>query len=136
MFVRWKKRQSHNNCPPKSWSWRMRQETIDHKGPLLYAYLVQSYRHSDGKPRHRTIKYLGSIGETHLANRAPGALVDFWDKANKALTELKEQGLCAKDINQIRQSLSTEIKPPNQKEGRGFYEFINVQDSAISAKMH
>ena len=31
----------------------MRQEEIDHKGPLLYAYLVQSYRHSDGKPRHR-----------------------------------------------------------------------------------
>ena len=99
----------------------MRQEEIDHKGPLLYAYLVQSYRHSDGKPRQRTIKYLGCIGETHLANRAPGALVDFWDKANKALTELKEQGLRAKDIDHIRQSLSTKIKPPNQKGKRDFF---------------
>ena len=99
----------------------MRQETINHKGPLLYAYLIQSYRHSDGKPRHRTIKYLGCIGETHLANRAPGALVDFLDKANKALTELKEHGLRAKDFDQIRTSLSTKISPPNQKEKREMF---------------
>jgi len=96
----------------------MRQETINHKGPLLYAYLIQSYRNPDGKHRQRTVKYLGSIGETHLANRAPGALVDFWDKANKALAELKEQGLRTKDINKIRASLSTKIKPPSQKEKR------------------
>ena len=118
MFVRWRKRQPHNNFQPKSWSWRMRQETIRHKGPLLYAYLIQSYRNSDGKPRHRTIKYLGRIGETHLANRAPGALVDFWDKANKALSELKEQGLRTRDIDQIRRSLSTKVKPPTLKEKR------------------
>ena len=96
----------------------MRQETIHHKGPLLYAYLIQSYRNSDGKHRQRTIKYLGSIGEAHLANRAPGALVDFWDKANKALAELKEQGLRTKDIDQIRRSLGTKIKLPSQKEKR------------------
>ena len=99
----------------------MRQEMINHKGPLLYAYLVQSYRNSGGKPRHRTIKYLGCIGETHLANRAPGALVDFWDKANKALAELKEQGLRTRNIDRIRRSLSTKVKPPTLKEKRRIF---------------
>ena len=112
----------------------MRQEEIDHKGPLLYAYLVQSYRNSDGKHRQRTVKYLGSIGETHLANRAPGALVDFWDKANKALAELKEQGLRAKDIDQIRRSLSTKVKPPTQKEKRGIFWVHKCSEISKSAK--
>ena len=104
------------------------------KGTVLSAYLVESYC-KDGEPRQRIVKYLGSVGETYLANRAPGAVIDFWDNANKALAELKEQGLRAKDINQIRQSLSTKIKPPNQKEKQEINEFMSVLNSAISARM-
>ena len=46
---------------------------------------------------------------------------DFWDKANKALAELKEQGLRTKDIDQIRASLSTKVKPPTLKEKRRIF---------------
>ena len=59
---------------------------------------------------------------------------DFWDKANKALAELKEQGLRAKDIDQIRRSLSTKVKPPTLKEKRRIFWNHKRPEISKSAK--
>ena len=77
--------------------WRMRQREIEQKGTILSAYLVESYR-KDGEPRQRVLKYLASIGEDHIATRATGALIDFWNKANALLTELAGQGLTEDEV--------------------------------------
>ena len=65
----------------------MRQTEIEQKGAILSAYLVESYR-KEGKPRHRVLKYLASIGEGYIATRSTRALIDFWTKENASLAEL------------------------------------------------
>ena len=88
----------------------MWQEAIDRKGTILSAYLVESYR-KDGEPRQRVLQYLGSVGETCLANRATGTIIDFWSKANKALAELAGQGLTEDEIARARKILAAKAKP-------------------------
>jgi len=73
MFVRWKKR--------KRFDKRLNRQLPDY----LYAVLVESIR-IDGKPRQKTIKYLGSIF-SNLVN-APFRMSRFWVEAEKNLSEL------------------------------------------------
>ena len=113
MFVRWKKRRASNGRLERTWLWEMRQETIDRKGTILSVCLVESYR-KDGEPRQRVLKYLGSVGETYLANRVTGAIIDFWSKANKALAELAGQGLSTEEISRVRKNLASKVKPPTR----------------------
>ena len=93
----------------------MRQEAIDRKGAILSAYLGEYYR-KDGEPRQRILKYLDCLGEGHIATRATGALIDFWNKANKALAELDKQGLSTDEIARVRKILAAKIQPPSGEE--------------------
>ena len=68
MYVRWNRRKRIKE------GWRKK------KGDYLSAVLVESCR-IDGKPRQKTIKHLGSIGEDRLDRVY--ARKCFWDKAEK-----------------------------------------------------
>jgi len=71
--------------------WRKRKRTTGAGGPrvVYYAYLVESYRDEEGKPRQRHIGYLG-----HYAERGSerSSAVVFWGNclANLAKLELSE----------------------------------------------
>ena len=81
--------------------------------------LVESHR-KEGKPRQKTVKYLGCIGEGHIDIRSTGALIDFWNKTNASLTELAGQGLTEDEVARTRQNLAAKVKPPSDEKVRGY----------------
>ena len=73
MYVRWNRRKRIKE------GWRKK------KGDYLSAVLVESCR-IDGKPRQKTIKHLGSIGEDRLDRVYDRKC--FWDKAERNMDSL------------------------------------------------
>ena len=73
MFIRWNRRKRTKA------GWRKKE------GDYLSAVLVESCR-IDGKPRQKSIKHLGSIGEERLNNVYDRRL--FWEKAEKSMDSL------------------------------------------------
>jgi ribosomal protein L32E len=76
MYVRWNRRKRIKE------GWRKK------KGDYLSAVLVESCR-IDGKPRQKTIKHLGSIGEDRLDRVYDRKC--FWDKAERNMDSLNLQ---------------------------------------------
>ncbi len=48
------------------------------------------------------------------------ALIDFWNKANKALAKLAGQGLTEDEIARVRKNLAAKVKPPSGDEVQEF----------------
>ena len=95
----------------------MRQEAINRKGIVLSAYL-------------------GCVGEGHIATRATGAIIDFWNKANKALAELAGQGLTEDEIARVRKNLAAKVQPPSGDEVQEFYAMMAVCFGEDSEFLH
>jgi hypothetical protein len=77
---------------------------------LLVAALVTSER-EDGKPRQRTVAYLGSIGADAVAYvwRRQG----FWEAARRKLDAL---GLGRPERKAVEQALSAVVAKPSRRE--------------------
>lgn len=115
MFVRWKRKRRKDTYhlepvdPGIHVSYRRQ---IPDEQWLLSAVLVESYRNTNGQPRQRTIKYLGSIRERWLdlsegastANRS-----HFWRDVDLSLSELH-----LSDIERIQITTAIEEKVPRQ----------------------
>ena len=74
MFVRWNRRKRSGMMP----GWKPKADAV-------YAVLVESIR-INGKPRQRTIKYLGYIVTDRINSPFPAK--EFWASAEKGLSEL------------------------------------------------
>lgn len=98
MYVRWNRRKR-----TKKIAWVMKE------GDYLYAVLVESIR-IDGKPRQRTIAYLGGVGENN-----PGVYgrMRFWEQCERKLASLN---LDAAVLEKIVTSLKTRVQKPSQDE--------------------
>lgn len=97
MYARWNRKKRTKNI-----AW------VKEEGDLLYAVLVENTR-IDGKPRQRTIKYLGGIGERQNIYTQ----IKFWEKAEENLSTLN---LDDSIRNKIIDKLKEKVTRPSEKE--------------------
>ncbi len=96
MYIRWKRKKR-----TKEIAWMIKE------GDYIYAVLVEA-RRIDGKPRQKTVKYLGGIREK---NQDIYGQMTFWDKAEKELASLN---LDPAARNKIIVSLEKVVPKPSQ----------------------
>jgi hypothetical protein len=113
MFVRWKRRERVSR---KAHRWkttgpRYRGKEAQGTGKfLLVAVLVRSERRN-GRPRQKTLAYLGSIAEDHLADYWPRRW--FWESADRGLGAL---GLDDDDRQKVEAALQARVRRPTAEE--------------------
>jgi hypothetical protein len=106
MFLRWKKRR-----PPLARSfWARRNEDRNESRTLLTAVLVEAVR-IDGRPRQKIVKYLGSIQEWRIEQRAYQPLHGFWQTV---LSRLDTLTLSKKERREIERQVADVVPKPTK----------------------
>jgi hypothetical protein len=102
MFLRWKRRTLQ----------RPKYRGISRNGVsvLLSAVLTETVR-IDGKPRQRVVKYLGSIQEWRIEQRAYYILRDFW---GPVLSRLDSLDLPKKQRREIEKQIAEVVPKPTK----------------------
>jgi hypothetical protein len=118
MYVRWNRRKRI-----KKIEWVMKE------GDYMYAVLVETHR-IDGKPRQKTIKYLGGVGEN---NPSAFRRMRFWEKAEKELASLNLDPAARDKIIAI---LGKKVPKPSEDDVAGWREarmqMLRRQEERIS----
>jgi hypothetical protein len=122
MFVRWK---HYKRSSKKKYIRDGKCGWLDPQGSeLLVAVLVRSER-VNGKPRQRTVAYLGSIREDHLGE--VGLRNRFWESADEKIETL---ALKAEERQKCEAALLTRVARLTSEENAALLE---IQEKARSA---
>jgi len=97
MYVRWNRKKR-----TKDITW------VKEEGDFLYAVLVENTR-IDGKPRQKSIKYLGGIGERQNTYTQ----IRFWEHADQNLSAIYLDGSTR---NKIIDKLKEKVPRPSEEE--------------------
>ncbi len=119
MYVRWKRRTLQR---PK-----YRGTTRQTADMLLSASLVESAR-IDGKPRQRTVKYLGSIQQWRVGQAAFYPLLDFWQGVYARLDTLT---LSKKARREIENQIAAAVPKPTKAMRRESIERFSAAIKSI-----
>lgn len=131
MFFRWKKRKQ----PPTEYRGRRAQSALQlptSESTYHSALMVESVR-VDGKPKQRTVKYLGSIGELQIQSPLASDRSLFWAQVGQHLTELD---LPEDQRREIEAKIEAKVPRPPEKEEPAPLEELAERINQVHRSVH